>query len=597
MARTDKRTSIDNLASQAESAARKGDQGSVYRITRLVCGKYKGNNEVPIKNKDGQLLTSEKEQESRWAEHFKEILNRPPPTTIPTILDSETDLNINTDPPRDHEITKAIKLLKNGKAPGQDNLSAEMFKTDPELAAKILKPLFEKIWNNKEVPSDWTKGTIVKIPKKGPLNDCNNWRGITLLSIPSKIMARIILQRITNAIDMKIRKEQPGFRKGRGCADQIFALRNIIEQCTEWQRQLYINFVDFQKAFDSIHRDSLWRILRAYGIPQDIVLLIKSFYRNFTCKVGNSNIMFEVKTGVRQGCVMSALLFNLVIDWIMRRTTEDEQRGIRWTLFSSLEDLDFADDLALLAHTHRHIQDKTTRLNTFSQQVGLNISKTKTEVMTLNVNNPKAVNLNGTEPPITDIFTYLGSTITTTGGTSVDIYRRINKARNIFRMLNNVWRSTDYSAKTKLKLYQSCVLSTLLYGSECWSMTEKDLNSLCVFHNKNLRRIMRIFWPLTVTNAELYKQTGQESMEVILLRKRWRWIGHVLRRDRNTIVKTALHWTPEGKRKRGRPRNTWRRTVEAELEKMNHSWGTIERKAQDRQAWESFVAALHAKLV
>ena len=75
-----------------------------------------------------------------------------------------------------------------------------------------------------------------------------------------------------------------------------------------------INSVDFEKAFDSIHRDSLWRILRAYGIPLHVVQIIKSFYQNFTCSVGSSSLNFQVKAGVRQGCVMSAVLFNLVID-------------------------------------------------------------------------------------------------------------------------------------------------------------------------------------------------------------------------------------------------------------------------------------------
>ena len=168
------------------------------------------------------------------------------------------------------------------------------------------------------------------------MRDCNNWHRITLLSIPSKIMAKNIVQRLTEAVDEKLRNEQAGFRKGKGCIDQIFALRNIIEQCTEWQRQIYINFVDFEKAFDSIHRDGLWNILRMYGIPQHIVDLIKTFYANFKCRVGKS-LAFQVKTGVRQGCVMSALLFNIVIDWVMRRTIEDKTRGIRWTLELSLD--------------------------------------------------------------------------------------------------------------------------------------------------------------------------------------------------------------------------------------------------------------------
>ena len=137
-----------------------------------------------------------------------------------------------------------------------------------------------------------------------------------------------------------------------------------------------------------MHRESLWCILWAYGIPQQIIDIIKSFYNNFTCRVDNSEISFEVKSGVRQGCAMSAMLYNMTIDWLKRRTTEDQSWGIRLTLFSTLEDLDFADDLALVSHTNQHMQEKTTRLSTYAQQVGLQISKKKKEVMLLNASNP-----------------------------------------------------------------------------------------------------------------------------------------------------------------------------------------------------------------
>ena len=255
---------------------------------------------------------------------------------------------MNTVAPEKEEIIKAIKSLKNGKAPGHDNLNTEHFKADPELAATILQPLFAAVWEGGEVPADWTKGVIIRILKKGTLSNCNNWRSITLLSVPSKIIAKIIIKRILHTVDTGMRKKRAGLRKERGCTDEIFTLRVIIEQCTEWQKQLYINFVDFDKTIDSIYRDSLRRFLRAYGIPLHIVQIIKSFYHNFTCSVESSSLNFYVKTGVRQGCVMSSVLFNLVIDWMMRRTTEDQPRGIRWTLFVTLEDLDFADGLALL---------------------------------------------------------------------------------------------------------------------------------------------------------------------------------------------------------------------------------------------------------
>lgn len=111
-------------------------------------------------------------------------------------------------------------------------MNAELFKVDPELAAEIRQPLFTSIWEVKIIPDYWTKGIIIKLAKKGALSDCNNWRGITLLPIPSKIMAKIIIQRITDAIDKQLGEELAGFRKGRGCIDQIFALRTNVQNGT-----------------------------------------------------------------------------------------------------------------------------------------------------------------------------------------------------------------------------------------------------------------------------------------------------------------------------------------------------------------------------
>ena len=278
----------------------------------------------------------------------------------------------------------------------------------------------------------------------------------------------------------------------------------------------------------------------------------------------------------------------------MRRTTADTARGIRWTLTSTLEDLDFADDLALLSHTFEHMQEKTTRLNDNAKQIGLKISRKKSEVMVLNSNEGRKIKIENEELPYTEEFTYLGSTVRNDGGAGKDIRIRIGKARNAFNMLNNIWKSQQYSLKTKIKIYNSCVISTLLYGSECWRMTESDLKKISTFHTKSLRRIKRVFWPQRLSNEDLIQQCHHEKMEDILVKRRWKWIGHTLRRDADNISKTALHWTPEGKRKRGRPKNTWRRTVETEMKDWNETWGTIRRKAQDRRGWKSFVAALIA---
>ena len=146
-------------------------------------------------------MISEETQVARWAEYFSEILNRPPTETKPDIPVAVEDLEIDTSPPSKEEIINTIKALKFNKAPGPDNLNAELFKTDPAIAAEILLPLMMKVWAGKRIPDDCNEATIIRIPKKGALNDCNNWRGITLLSIPSKILAKIIINRISNVVD------------------------------------------------------------------------------------------------------------------------------------------------------------------------------------------------------------------------------------------------------------------------------------------------------------------------------------------------------------------------------------------------------------
>ena len=164
------------------------------------------------------------------------------------------------------------------KVPGHDQLNTEFFKADLKLAARYLLPLFVKIWVDKKVHDDWCKATIVNIPKKGDLTNCNNWRGITLLSVPSKVFCKTIIKRILTAVNKLLRKEQAGYRKRRRCTDHVFTVLNITGQCSECQREMCINFVDFEKASDSIHRDNLWKTLCACGIATHTVDLIKLLY-------------------------------------------------------------------------------------------------------------------------------------------------------------------------------------------------------------------------------------------------------------------------------------------------------------------------------
>ena len=201
--------------------------------------------------------------------------------------------------------------------------------TEP-IGANILLPLFRDIWVKEQFPTDWKEGLIVKIPKKGDTSDCNNWRGINLLCLVSKVFNRVILDRLLVKVDSTLRNEQAGFRPNRSCVDQINTIRIIVEQSLEWQSPLYLLFVDYEKAFDSLSRESIWRALRNRGGPEKIVNLIKEGYNHNKCRIlhdGQLSEPFETVSGVRQGCLLSPLLFLIVIDNVLRSTMSRGFRG------------------------------------------------------------------------------------------------------------------------------------------------------------------------------------------------------------------------------------------------------------------------------
>jgi len=123
-------------------------------------------------------------------------------------------------------------------------------------------------------------------------------------NMPNKVFTRTIINRLYDEVNKQLRQEQAGFRRGRSTTEQIFILRNIIEQSIEWQSSLYVNFVDFEKAFDSIHQDSLWKIMKTYGIPEKFIRIIKLLYEDTLCTVidgSQESASFKVITGVKQG--------------------------------------------------------------------------------------------------------------------------------------------------------------------------------------------------------------------------------------------------------------------------------------------------------
>ena len=307
-----------------------------------------------------------------------------------------------------------------------------------------------------------------------------------------------------------------------------------MEQSLEWNSPLYINFIDYEKAFDS---ETLWKLLRHYGVPEKFVSLIHCTYQGMTCKVAHAGQLsesFEVRTGVRQGCLLSPFLFLLFIDWIMKTTTTGRNNGIQWTLWTQLDDLDFADDLALLSHNHTQMQDKTTRLGETSAGTGLKINKRKTELMKINTTARAPVTVGGEPIREVESFVYLGSVVDKQGGTDRDVSSRIGKARAAFIILKNIWASMKISRTTKFRIFNSNVKSVLLYGSETWRMTKATMQKIQTFINMCLRRILTS----DGRRRSATKSYGSgRPVDQQIRRRKWGWIGHTLRKPASSTTR------------------------------------------------------------
>ena len=163
--------------------------------------------------------------------------------------------------------------MKNNKASGTDSINAELIKYGGDTAYKVISELINKIWTTEIMPDEWNIGIICPTYKKGDKFNCNNYRGITLLNTTYKIFSSLLANKIKNYAEKFLGDYQCGFRQNRGTVDQLFVVRQIMEKFYEYYIDLYMLFIDFKQAFDSINRKQLYKTMQRFGISAKIIKL------------------------------------------------------------------------------------------------------------------------------------------------------------------------------------------------------------------------------------------------------------------------------------------------------------------------------------
>lgn len=487
------------------------------------------------------------------------------------------------------EVRKAMSSLANGKAAGVDGIPIELLKAAGDEGVRVMTILCNKIWDTGQWPNEWKKSVFVPLPKKGDARECSNNRTIALISHASKIMLKVIQARLESYALRELPDVQAGFRKGKGTRDQIANLRWLMEHQQEFGQDVYFCFIDYSKAFDCVDHAKLWNSLIEFGFPRHIVYVLQRLYEGQMAIVRTEHgdtEEFNIGKGVRQGCILSPVLFNMYGERIMREAGLDtSMEGIRIG-GRCINNLRYADDTTLVATGDERIRQLIRNVKTESEKFGLYLNVGKTKIMT--TANIESFIIDGCNIEVVNNFNFLGSTIERTGGCTKEIGRRIGLGKAAMMNLTKIWKDRGISTSTKVMLVRALVFPVLKYGCESWTVRKKDRDKLQSSEYWCWRRLLRISWTEKRTNQSILNELGIEPRLMNEIDKqKLRYFGHIMRSD--GLEKAIMLGMGEGKRKKGRPRMRW---IDGVQELTGLGLGQLKERVRQRENWRRFISCI-----
>lgn len=583
-----------------------------------------------MRSQDGHLKLRLEDRLKIWEEYSEDLLNKE------NSWENNLESKQNEGPFMEvsgNEVKKAMLKMKFGKAAGPSGVPIEAIQLC-SLESSLAKVANQMLKGDK-MPESWRKSVLIPLYKgKGDAKDCSNYRSVKLLEHSMKIIERIFVERIRRRVE--INEIQLGFMPGKGTIDAIFAVRQLIEKYSLAGKDLYMIFIDLEKAFDRVPRKVIWWALRKKGVIEAEVRVVMEMYREAETAVRLEDELsnwFGVNVGVHQGSVLSPLLFAIVLDAL----TEDLEKNMREVLY--------ADDLVIIGDDWEDVKTKYEKWKYALESRGLKINVDKTKAMRttttrtlkgvsskvdpcgicgarvmrnsircetchqwihkrcsgvngslLNVTSyecavckgdvvleetEKTVQFGDDVIEVVDEFCYLGDMLCRDGDVRRATTTRIRAGWKKFRELWGVLCGRRLSLKLKGWLYKVCVRSVLCYGAECWAMKVADIKRMQTTEMRMLRMIGGISLRDKVPNSNLREMVNVDDIGEFMRGHRLRWLGHLERMDTDSLTRKVYDQRIDGVTRKGRPRKTWKETVSDDMNRRKLKL----HEAQERGKW------------
>jgi len=614
-------------------------KGNLFRVAKQM---VKRNRDVVgggcVKDVDGTIVVDDSRIMDIWKRYYEKLLNE----EFDWSRDSLEYADAVCGPSElisASEVGEAIAKSKSGKAAGPSGIVVEMLKASGEAGKLWVTDVCNKVVMEGCIPEDWRRSWMVNVYKgKGDALECGSYRGIKLLDQVMKVLERVIEVRVRNKV--KVDGMQFGFSSGRGTTDAIFIVRQVQERFLVKGKELWMAFVDLEKAFDRVPRDVVWWALRYVKLEEWIINVIKAMYVGATTAVklkNGTSQEFDVKVGVHQGSVLSPLLFIIVLEALSSKF----RKGLPWELL-------YADDLVLQAESEEELRVSIAKWKSGMEDKGLRVNMGKTKVMRCQVGSGQveesgkypcgicgvgvgtnSIKCTGCEKwihkrcsgvagrlqeavastyicrkcsggmdvsakndgifklnendklELVSKFCYLGDMLGKVGGAEEASRTRVRCAWGKFTELAPLLTMRGASLKLKGKIYKACVQRVMVYGSETWPVKVNDMRRLERVENVMVRWMCDVSLKDRRKLVELRERLGIECVGEVVRRGRLRWYGHVERRDKVDWVSACSELEVKGMRGKGRGKKTWVECVKDDMRRL----GLKKEDAQDRKRW------------